>query len=170
MLMVHPSTPHDAPPQRRTPSEVRNNTEEKDYRFGGPHLQYQMGPKENEKRKSQNDTTQDYRPGKKISRHTLTRQVSYKTLISDLYFDSFFLLFEASHLFQHSPTLCVCVCVEGLARLVRFNLFVRRRHLLLCLSIRPKTTTIIDSGWKSSLAAFQRVGLSLSWPASTGNK
>lgn len=82
MLMVHPSTPHDAPPQRRTPSEVRNNTDT--IVSGGP-PSYQMGPTENEKRKKKGNDT-EFRPGKR-PRHT--RQVSYKTLISRLFFGFF---------------------------------------------------------------------------------
>ena len=150
MLMVHPSTPHDAPPQRRTPSEVRNNTEEKDYRFGGPHLHIKWAPKRMKREKAKMIRLRTIGLEKYKQAHTRARyriKHSFPICISILFF--LFLFLEASHLFQHSPTLCVCVCGRaGKARQIQFVCASSSSSTRsVCLSIRPNTTTIIDSGW-----------------------
>lgn len=81
MLMVHPSTPHDAPPQRRT-SQRGKAKKQHHRRVGGGPPSYQMwGPTDNEKTNKMIQTL-EFRPGQKYIYIYTSRQVSYKTLIS----------------------------------------------------------------------------------------
>ena len=138
MLMVHPSTPHDAPPQRRTPSEVRNNTEEKDYRFGGPHLHIKWAPKRMKREKAKMIRLRTIGLEKYKQAHTRARyriKHSFPICISILFF--LFLFLEASHLFQHSPTLCVCVWKGWQGSSDSICLCVVVIFYSVCLSVHP---------------------------------
>lgn len=90
--------------------------------------------------------TLEFRPGQKYI-YIYTRLARYRIKRS---FPDILSVSQVQHLGRllHISPVSLSLAL-GLASLVGFNLFVRRRH--------PVHPAIIDSGWKSSLAAFQRV-------------